>query len=1019
MDSGALPRIFGDFRFEREAGRGAMGVVYEAEQLSTGRRCAVKLLKHGLAPDEEAVERFRREGQVAGSIAHPCTVFVYAADEVDGTPFIAMEWMPGGTLKEHVEKHGPMPVTAAVDCTLHVLDGLVAAADAGVVHRDVKPSNCFLDSDGSVKVGDFGLAKSLRAGFDLTMTGEFIGTPYFASPEQVRGRDLGPRSDQYSLAATLFYLLTARPMFPGTHAGDVLGAIVSDAPPSVRSFRKDVPVGLGRVIRKALSKNPTDRYVDFDAFRRALRPYATQVLAPAARGPRLAAWLADAGLVAFAAGALAQLAGAVAWLPDVRNAPIHCLGTLLWFTLFEGFMGRTPGKALLGLAVGRRPHGPGSDSPVLSLTVAMRRTLLYMLCLSLGVLLPSLDALPDGAGRVWWSETDWWELGTGTASGALLILSTMRRRNGWRGPHELLSRTFVYHRAAEEAAARRKPASSAPLTCLPDTELPAQLGSFSIRGVLGRHVEGAGHAGHAAPVGSASAAAPADVLLLGHDPSLGRAAWIVLRPSGSAPLPASRRDLRRAPRLRWLGGGLGVSGRWDAFEAPEGGPLSEFVRRHGALPWTEARGILLALAEELSRAAREGTLPASLSLAHVWLTPSGRVRLLDTLPDHPLPPDEESGGRVDVPAAFSLGGSAASVPQALPAELERALLAFLAAVAVTAVAPPQRKQRVGGLPDPRRLPLPRHAADVLVALRDNSSLGLDGAIEQLTKLTRRTASATRGMRVLETLPALLFIAAMLLVGVAVSSRGLATDLELSAAIVDEAPDVVEPGESVRAAAEAASTLLAASTLDDLRREGLVSSPDDGGRSLVAVLGGVTWSEHEAAGRLAEAQEAHPAPTSIERERATQVIAALRTRMQHVLVAGLLGAAVALLGLLGALSGFVARGNPILDLIGVDVHTRDHGRAGRLRCALRGGVPWLLIGGAQLGVLVWVAFLIPHVAGGHGLLSVIGFASTGPVLTSDIFLLLSVLVLLGVFALPLWKPRVSVQDWIARTQLLPR
>ncbi|HTE06140.1 MAG TPA: protein kinase, partial [Planctomycetota bacterium] len=962
MDFGPLPRTFGDFRFEREAGRGAMGVVYEAEQLSTGRRCAVKVMR-GLDPDEDAVERFRREGQLAAAIAHPCTVFVYAADEVDGMPFIAMEWMPGGTLKDHVEKAGPMPVAAAVDCTLHVLDGLVAAAEAGVVHRDVKPSNCFLDSDGSVKVGDFGLAKSLRGGFDLTMTGEFIGTPYFASPEQVRGRDLGARSDQYSLAATLFFLLTGRPMFPGTHAGDVLGAIVSDEPPSVRAFRKDVPRGLARVVRRALAKDPSDRYPDFDAFRRALLPYSAQVLAPAARGPRFAAWLLDLALLALLVQLATRLAEALDGLSAVSLLPLQSAVTLLWFTLFEGLLGRTPGKALLGLGVGRRLHGPGSDSPVPSLGAAAQRTALYMLLLTLGAFIPSVDRAAGGGWHVsWMTWHDWLETGGFTLPGLLALVSTMRRRNGWRGPHELLSRTFVYHRVAERAAERRKPVSLPPLPVVPDTELPAQLGPFGIRGVLARDVQAFGTQ-HA-------------VLLAGLDPTLGRAAWIVLRPSGAAPLPTARRDLRRAPRPRWLGGGFGVSGRWDAFEAPEGGPLPEVVKRGGALPWTEARTLMLALAEELSRAAREGTLPAQLSLSRVWLAPGGRVRLLEAAPRHQPAPTPFADCELETGALAAVLDEppAHAGLRVLPHELERGLLRFLSAVAVTLVAPPQRRDRAGGLPDPRRLPLPGHAADALVAMRDDAALDLDHAIEWLAKLTRRTASATRGMRVLEMLPAAMLLGFALLATFA-ATTAQSSELEWAAAIADEAPLVVSPERPAPPeVADAARTLLAGSTLEDLRGAGILGERTSETPLLGALLGDFTWSESHAQARLEEAAAGHPSPAPGELEHARESLAEARTRARRLLSAAIFGGALVLLGLLGALAGLVGRGNPVLNLIGVDVHTRDHGRAGRLRCALRGGGLWLLLGGAQLAALAWLAIMLGGGSGVSGPLSLIGFSS---------------------------------------------
>src|SRR5262249_34153618 len=150
------------------------------------------------ATSREAVERFRQEGRLASMVAHPRCVFVYAADEDAGRPYIVMELMPGDTLHDYLEKRGPLPPHEAVAKILDVIDGLLEAHQLGVVHRDVKPSNCFLEADGRVKIGDFGLSKSLVSGSNLTRTGAFLGTPLFASPEQVRGEPVDPQSDVYS-----------------------------------------------------------------------------------------------------------------------------------------------------------------------------------------------------------------------------------------------------------------------------------------------------------------------------------------------------------------------------------------------------------------------------------------------------------------------------------------------------------------------------------------------------------------------------------------------------------------------------------------------------------------------------------------------------------------------------------------------------------------------------------------------------------------------------------------------------
>jgi serine/threonine protein kinase len=204
---------FGPYRVERLLGRGGMGELYEAVD-ETGRRLALKVLTHGI-DDAQDRARFLREGRLAGSISHPHTVYVYGTDEIEGVPVIAMELATGGSLKDRVRNEGPLAPAEAVDAILEVISGLEAAAAGGVLHRDVKPSNCFVDSEGRVKVGDFGLSISTlaKADRDLTLAGAFLGTPAFASPEQLRSDDLDVRSDIYSVGATLYYLLTGRPPF--------------------------------------------------------------------------------------------------------------------------------------------------------------------------------------------------------------------------------------------------------------------------------------------------------------------------------------------------------------------------------------------------------------------------------------------------------------------------------------------------------------------------------------------------------------------------------------------------------------------------------------------------------------------------------------------------------------------------------------------------------------------------------------------------------------------------------------
>jgi hypothetical protein len=267
------PTVVGGYKLIGAIGAGGMGTVYEAEEIATGRRVAIKLTSPGYASAADTLERFRQEGRLASMVGHPRCVFVLAVGEEGGRPYIVMELMPGTTLQDLVRERGPLPPGEAVAKILDVIAGLQAAHRLDVIHRDVKPSNCFVDADGRVKVGDFGLAKSAAGSSHLTRTGTFVGTPHYASPEQVRGEAIDPQTDVYSTAATLYYLLTGQPPFSGSDATATLARIVSDPAPSVRSIRPELPAALDRVVLRGLERAREHRWHDLEAFRQALLPF--------------------------------------------------------------------------------------------------------------------------------------------------------------------------------------------------------------------------------------------------------------------------------------------------------------------------------------------------------------------------------------------------------------------------------------------------------------------------------------------------------------------------------------------------------------------------------------------------------------------------------------------------------------------------------------------------------------------------------------------------------------------------
>jgi serine/threonine protein kinase len=273
-DKVPVPEIIGGYRLLRRLGEGGMGSVYEAEEAATGSRVALKVIAPQYAAAGEAVERFRQEGRVARLVHHPRCVCVHKADQENGLPYIVMELMPGKTLQDLVAEKGPLPVADGVAKALDVIEGLAAAHRLGIIHRDIKPSNCFLDQQGRVKVGDFGLCKSLSSTVQLTRTGAFLGTPLYASPEQVRAEPLDPQTDVYSVAATLFFLLAGRAPHQTGDPVSTMASIVCDDAPSLRGLRPEVPAALDQVVLRGLQRDRERRWQNMDEFRVALQPFS-------------------------------------------------------------------------------------------------------------------------------------------------------------------------------------------------------------------------------------------------------------------------------------------------------------------------------------------------------------------------------------------------------------------------------------------------------------------------------------------------------------------------------------------------------------------------------------------------------------------------------------------------------------------------------------------------------------------------------------------------------------------------
>ncbi len=248
------------YRIEEKIGHGAMGTVYKAEHLGLRRPVAIKILRRDLARDTIQVERLKEEAKLLASLDHPNIVRALDAGESRGFPFFVMEYVEGETIKEKLQRQGPLDEVEALAITRGIADALERARRMGVVHRDVKPGNVILSTKGEPKLMDLGLAKG-PVDLGLTQHGATVGTPQFISPEQAQDpRRADTRSDIYSLGATLYAMVTGRPPFTGTTLAEVLTKVLYEAPVPPRVANKKVSPEVSYLIERMMLKDPALRY---------------------------------------------------------------------------------------------------------------------------------------------------------------------------------------------------------------------------------------------------------------------------------------------------------------------------------------------------------------------------------------------------------------------------------------------------------------------------------------------------------------------------------------------------------------------------------------------------------------------------------------------------------------------------------------------------------------------------------------------------------------------------------------
>jgi serine/threonine protein kinase len=268
------------YELQEVVGTGGMSSVYRAVDTLLERNVALKILHPHYGDDPEYVERFRREARSVAQLSHPNIVTVIDRGEADGQQYIVFEYVDGESLKQLVDRTGPLPARRAVEFGLQVAEALAFAHNAGLVHRDVKPQNVLVTEDGEAKVTDFGIARSLDVEHGVTQTGTVLGTSNYLSPEQARGQTVTPATDVYSLGVVLYELLTGEVPFPGENFVAVAMKHINEEPPSLLERRPDVPMRLVAAIDRALAKDPGQRFPSMGAFCTELRACLVELGTP-------------------------------------------------------------------------------------------------------------------------------------------------------------------------------------------------------------------------------------------------------------------------------------------------------------------------------------------------------------------------------------------------------------------------------------------------------------------------------------------------------------------------------------------------------------------------------------------------------------------------------------------------------------------------------------------------------------------------------------------------------------------
>jgi hypothetical protein len=284
VDDAVIGTVFAGHRLDEVAGRGGMGVVYRATDLALDRHVAVKLIAPALADDPAFRRRFVSESKVAASLDHPNVIPIHHAGEQDGVLFQVMRYVEGEDLRALLRREGRLEPERTAPIVAAVAAALDAAHARGLVHRDVKPANVLLDAKRHVYLTDFGLTVQL-GGIDDSRPGRLLGTVHYISPEQIRGEEIGVRTDVYALGAMLFHMLTGGVPFPADNDEARLWAHLSEPPPAPSRAGGGIPAAFDAVVARAMSKDPAHRYASAGDLSRAVLAAVGEPPAPPPAAP--------------------------------------------------------------------------------------------------------------------------------------------------------------------------------------------------------------------------------------------------------------------------------------------------------------------------------------------------------------------------------------------------------------------------------------------------------------------------------------------------------------------------------------------------------------------------------------------------------------------------------------------------------------------------------------------------------------------------------------------------------------